>query len=111
MAQASFDITLTAIERLKFLFGQDDREGVFFRIRVEGGGCSGFQYMFSLDDQTTDEDQVFEKNDVKVAIDNISAPFLDGAELDYVDNFGGSMLKINNPNASSSCGCGTSFSV
>lgn len=111
MSQASFDITSTAINRLKFLFQQDDRDNLFFRIRVDGGGCSGFQYAFSLDNDLSEDDITIEKDGVTIAIDEISLPFLDGAELDFVDDFGGSMLKINNPNATSSCGCGTSFSV
>ena len=82
-----------------------------FRVAVNGGGCSGFQYEFGFAQAIGDDDVVIEKGDAKVAVDSVSLPFLDGAEIDWVDDLIGSSFKIRNPNAKSSCGCGVSFSV
>jgi iron-sulfur cluster assembly accessory protein len=81
------------------------------RVAVTGGGCSGFQYNFALDDKRADDDTVVERDGVAVLVDSVSLDFLKGAEIDYVDDLIGAAFKINNPNAASSCGCGTSFSV
>ena len=81
------------------------------RLSVSGGGCSGFQYHFDLDGTVADDDLVIEQDGVKVLVDSTSLEFLAGAELDYVDEMIGAAFKVNNPNAKSSCGCGTSFSI
>ncbi|MGH6872414.1 MAG: iron-sulfur cluster insertion protein ErpA [Rhizomicrobium sp.] len=81
------------------------------RVAVTGGGCSGFQYNFALDDSRTDEDLVIERDGAVVLVDPMSLEFLKGAEIDFVDDLIGAAFKVNNPNATSSCGCGTSFSV
>jgi len=81
------------------------------RLAVTGGGCSGFQYNFALDDAQLDEDIVVEKNGAKVLIDPVSLDFLAGSEIDFTDDLIGQAFKVNNPNATASCGCGTSFSV
>lgn len=81
------------------------------RVAVTGGGCSGFQYNFALDDAQLDEDLVVERDGAKVLIDPVSLDFLAGAEIDFTDDLIGQAFKINNPNATASCGCGTSFSV
>ena len=81
------------------------------RLAVTGGGCSGFQYSFALDDARADDDLVIEEGGIQVLIDATSLEFLKGAEIDYVDDLIGAAFKVNNPNATSSCGCGTSFSV
>ena len=80
------------------------------RVAVKGGGCSGFQYVFDIVENANEDDQVFEKEDCRVIIDKTSLQFLEGAEIDYSEELIGSSFKINNPNATSSCGCGTSFS-
>ena len=85
-------------------------ESKTLRVAVKGGGCSGFQYIFNIVDNVNDDDQVFEKEDCKVIIDKTSLQFLAGAEIDYSEELIGSSFRINNPNATSSCGCGTSFS-
>jgi iron-sulfur cluster insertion protein len=82
-----------------------------FRLAVVGGGCSGFQYTFALDDTRMADDLIIEQDGAVVLIDPISLEFLRGAELDFTDDLIGAAFKVNNPNASSSCGCGTSFSV
>ncbi len=81
------------------------------RIAVTGGGCSGFQYNFTVDDARMDDDLVVERDGATVLIDSVSLDFLKGAEVDFVDDLIGQSFRINNPNATSSCGCGTSFSV
>ncbi|HVV26732.1 MAG TPA: iron-sulfur cluster insertion protein ErpA [Rhizomicrobium sp.] len=81
------------------------------RLAVTGGGCSGFQYNFALDDSQADEDLVVERDGAKVLIDPMSLDFLAGAEIDFTDDLIGQAFKVNNPNAVASCGCGTSFTV
>ena len=90
---------------------QAETQPVALRVAVTGGGCSGFQYNFALDDAQLDEDLVVEKNGAKVLIDPVSLDFLAGAEIDFTDDLIGQAFKINNPTATASCGCGTSFSV
>ena len=85
--------------------------GTMLRLAVTGGGCSGFQYNFALDETRMDDDLVLEKDGATVLIDPVSLDFLVGAEIDFTDDLIGQAFKINNPNATSSCGCGTSFSV
>lgn len=81
------------------------------RVAVTGGGCSGFQYNFTIDDTKMDDDLVIARDGATVLVDPMSLDFLKGAEIDFVDDLIGAAFKINNPNATSSCGCGTSFSV
>jgi iron-sulfur cluster assembly accessory protein len=81
------------------------------RVAVTGGGCSGFQYSFAIEDCRLDDDLVIENGGATVLVDPVSLDFLKGAEIDFVDDLIGASFKINNPNATSSCGCGTSFSV
>jgi iron-sulfur cluster assembly accessory protein len=81
------------------------------RVAVTGGGCSGFQYNFALDDTALADDLVIEKDGAVVLVDPLSLDFLKGAEIDFVDDLIGAAFRVNNPNATSSCGCGTSFSV
>lgn len=85
--------------------------GSMLRVSVNGGGCSGFQYGFSFDRERQGDDLVLEKDGAVVLIDPVSLPFMEGAVLDFVDDLIGQSFKIQNPNATSSCGCGTSFSV
>lgn len=84
---------------------------MMLRISVSGGGCSGFQYGFNLDDTRAEDDLVIERGGATVLIDSISLPYLEGSEVDFVDDLIGAAFKINNPNAQSECGCGTSFSI
>ena len=85
--------------------------GAMLRISVEGGGCSGFQYKFDIDRARTDDDLVIEQDNAVVLVDPASAPFLAGSEVDFVDDLIGASFRVVNPNATASCGCGTSFSV
>ena len=81
------------------------------RLAVTGSGCSGFQYNFAIDDSRQDDDLVIEEGGATVLIDAVSLDFLKGAEIDFVDDLIGASFKVNNPNATSSCGCGSSFSI
>ena len=89
---------------------QNASEAKALRIAVEGGGCSGFQYEIKLDDPATD-DLVLEKDGQKVLVDSVSLPFLTNAVIDYTQELIGARFVVENPNATSSCGCGTSFSI
>jgi len=86
-------------------------EAVMLRVAVTGGGCSGFQYNFVLENEKLADDLVIERDGATVLVDPVSLDFLKGAEIDFVDDLIGAAFKVNNPNATSSCGCGTSFSV
>jgi iron-sulfur cluster assembly accessory protein len=81
------------------------------RLAVTGGGCSGYSYSFALDENRMEDDLLLEEGGAKILIDPVSLDFLAGAEIDFTDDLIGQSFKVNNPNATSSCGCGTSFSV
>jgi iron-sulfur cluster assembly accessory protein len=101
-------VTPRAFERLAEIGAAD--QGQALRVAVEGGGCSGFQYDIALD-TPRDDDLVLEGNGQKVLIDEVSLPFLSGAVIDFSEELIGARFVIDNPNATSSCGCGTSFSI
>lgn len=102
------NVTQRAFERLAEIGAAD--QGKALRIAVEGGGCSGFQYQIELDEPATD-DLILEGAGEKVVIDPTSLPFLAGATIDFTEELIGARFAIDNPNAASSCGCGTSFSM
>ncbi|MCW5699913.1 MAG: iron-sulfur cluster insertion protein ErpA [Rhodospirillales bacterium] len=104
-------LTLSAAGRIAALIESEGNAQLKLRITVSGGGCSGFQYGFVLDDQVNDEDRVFERDGAAVVIDDMSLELLNGSEIDYVEDLIGSYFAIKNPNASSTCGCGSSFSI
>jgi len=107
-----FTVTDAAAARITDIIKQQNlSDDHFFRLTVEGGGCSGFQYKMEMDNQSNDEDIVIDKDGSKTVIDDISMPYLVGSTLDYQTSLGGSMMKVINPNASSSCGCGISFDI
>ena len=85
--------------------------GAKLRVAVQGGGCSGFSYIFSIDDTQTDSDLIFTRDGVDVLIDDMSLQYMEGAEIDWVDDLIGASFRINNTNATASCGCGTSFDI
>ncbi len=90
---------------------ESEAVGSHLRISVQGGGCSGFQYNFLIDDKMTTDDQTFTQNGVEVVMDFISVGLLNGSQLDYVEDLTGAKFVIKNPNAASACGCGNSFSI
>ncbi len=109
--QEALQIGDGAVVRIKKLIETEGNPDMKLRISITGGGCSGFQYNFSLDDQVNDDDVVYEKDGVNVVVDETSIPFLGGATLDFKTDLIGAYFTMENPNASSTCGCGTSFSV
>lgn len=101
----------SAVQRIAHLL-KDEPAGTYFRIAVEGGGCSGFQYRFDFDASTlNDEDMAIEKEGAKVVIDETSHELVSGSELDFSQELVGSAFALKNPNAASGCGCGNSFAV
>jgi iron-sulfur cluster insertion protein len=106
-----FNITESAARRIAALKAAEGNERLKLRIAVSGGGCSGFQYGFSLDESRQDDDVLFERNGIQVVVDTTSLELLRGAEIDFVEELVGSSFQVRNPNATSSCGCGNSFSI
>ena len=105
-------ISDSAASRIGVLMeSEPNGENLNFRISVSGGGCSGFQYGFTFDSIKNDDDVVFKHGDIKVLVDDVSLEFLKGAVLNYKEELIGSYFAIENPNAASTCGCGTSFSI
>ena len=103
-------LSASAARRIaKIVAGQ--AAGTMLRVEVIGGGCSGFSYRFGFADTVNADDLVIERDGAKVAIDEASLPFLEGSEIDFVEEIIGAAFKVHNPNATSACGCGTSFSV
>jgi len=107
------ELTLSesAAKRIAFLVAQEEEPGVMLRVTVSGGGCSGFRYDFSFDSSINEDDRVFERDGAKVVLDEDSLDILSGSLVNFVDDLMGAYFTIENPNASSSCGCGTSFSI
>jgi iron-sulfur cluster assembly accessory protein len=103
-------ISARAAKRIAAIIGAEPQP-TMLRLAVTGGGCSGFQYNFALDETRLDEDLVVERDGATVLIDPVSLDFLAGAEIDFTDDLIGQAFKVVNPNATASCGCGTSFTV
>jgi iron-sulfur cluster assembly protein len=104
-------LTETAIEQVKKLLARDNRAGQGLRVAVTGGGCSGHSYKLDFDKEQKPDDTVLEWNGVKVYIDSASAPLLQGMVIDFESGLYGGGFKFSNPNATATCGCGTSFSA
>ena len=103
--------TDSAANKVKQLIEEEGNADLKLRVFVSGGGCSGFQYGFSFDEVANEDDTVLTKNGVQLLIDPMSFQYLAGAEIDYSEGLEGSQFVINNPNATTTCGCGSSFSV
>lgn len=104
-------ITDSAAARIAKLRESEGKPELMLRVTVSGGGCSGFQYGFDLDDQIKDDDLTFEHNGVRVVTDEASISLIEGSQVDFVNELGGAFFQVSNPNATASCGCGASFSV
>ena len=104
-------LSTSAARRLRELITAEGNPALMLRLSVSGGGCSGFQYGFSFDQNAGEEDRVFERDGVKLIVDEVSLTLLGGAEVDYVEELVGSSFQVRNQNAKSSCGCGSSFAV
>ena len=104
-----FDVSKSALKRIVEVSKKNKKK--FFRISIDGGGCQGFSYKFDFDDKISENDKVLDYNEVKILIDSTSLGFINDAKLDFVEDMIGSYFKISNPKATSTCGCGVSFSV
>ena len=110
MDATTFTVTDRAAERIARILKGEAQESVL-RVSVEGGGCSGFQYKFDLVSGREPDDIVIEREGAVILIDEMSVGYMEGSEIDFVDELIGASFKIQNPNATAGCGCGTSFSI
>lgn len=104
------NVTESCINRVRQLINEEGDPELKLRVFVQGGGCSGFQYGFTFDTEQADDDFSFENSGVNVLVDSMSAQYLNGADIDYVEDQYGASFTIRNPNAVTTCGCGSSFS-
>ncbi len=110
--KAEFKVLPNALKRILEIQSKKENKNKHLRIKVLGGGCSGFQYNFNLDEEVNDDDfTIKEKKHIVIVIDSVSLDFLNGCSIDFVKNLGGTYFKISNPNATANCGCGNSFAV
>lgn len=110
-AERQVTVSENAARRIAQLIEMEGDRELMLRLSVSGGGCSGFQYGFSFDKSAQQDDHLFERNGIKVVIDDTSLDLLTGSEIDFVEDLVGASFQVKNPNAASSCGCGNSFSV
>lgn len=103
-------ITPNAAKRIVEVM-KGENAGTMLRVSVSGGGCSGFQYIFGIDGQRQSDDILIERDGARVLVDEVSLPFIAGSTIDFVDDIIGQSFKVQNPNATASCGCGTSFAM
>lgn len=103
--------TDNAAEKVGALIAEEGNDNLKLRVYISGGGCSGFQYGFTFDEEISEDDTQIENAGVTVLIDSMSVQYLNGAEIDYKEDLSGAQFVIRNPNASTTCGCGSSFSV
>jgi iron-sulfur cluster insertion protein len=108
---APLNFSDAAAAKVKELIEEEGNPDLKLRVFVQGGGCSGFQYGFTFDEVANEDDAAMEKNGVTLLIDSMSYQYLVGAEIDYKEDLEGSQFVIKNPNATTTCGCGSSFSV
>ena len=111
VAEKALSLTESAAARVAALIKGEGNPALMLRVSVSGGGCSGFQYGFNLDEAKTNEDLTFEHHGVTVVVDDTSLDLLAGSTIDYVEELVGAAFRITNPQASSTCGCGSSFAV
>ena len=108
---AKVNFTDAAANKVNALIAEEKNPNLKLRVSVDGGGCSGFQYGFAFDENVNDDDTVIEKNGATMLVDVSSMQYLNGSEVDYLEGLEGARFVVNNPNAKSTCGCGSSFSV
>ncbi|MDY3198232.1 MAG: iron-sulfur cluster insertion protein ErpA [Pseudomonadaceae bacterium] len=108
---AAMQFSDSAVAKVRSLIEEEGNDRLSLRVFVTGGGCSGFQYGFTFDDELAEDDTVIERDGVRLVVDPMSFQYLAGAEVDYQEGLEGSRFVINNPNASTTCGCGSSFSI
>lgn len=105
------NLSARAIQKVRDLVTEEENSDLKLRVYITGGGCSGFQYGFSFDEDAADDDTRIEKDGVTVLVDPMSFQYLVGSEVDYTEGLEGSRFVVNNPNATATCGCGSSFSI
>lgn len=103
--------TNSAANKVKALLVEEDNQNLNLRVYITGGGCAGFSYGFNFDENVQEDDTQVENDGVKLLIDAMSIQYLEGSEIDYIEGLEGSRFVVNNPNATTTCGCGSSFSV
>lgn len=108
---SSISLTSSAVQKMQGLLEDEGDDSLCLRVFVTGGGCSGFQYGFTFDTEINEDDAQVEQDGVKVVVDSLSYPYLDGASVDFQENLEGSRFVVSNPQASSTCGCGSSFTI
>ena len=108
---APFRVTPRAFQEVGAIAAREGRPGAVLRLAVLAGGCSGFQYKFGFADSAEADDTVAEQGAVRLVVDSVSLDFVRGCHVDYVESLGGAAFRVDNPNAASGCGCGTSFAV
>ena len=111
VSQSPLDFTADAASKVSELIQEEDNPALKLRVYVQGGGCSGFQYGFTFDEDQQEDDTAVDKDGVRLLVDPMSFQYLIGAKIDYKDDLDGARFIINNPNASTTCGCGSSFSA
>ena len=104
-------VSKNAIHKVKALLEEEGNDDLKLRVFVTGGGCSGFQYGFTFDELVAEDDAIVSEAGVSVLVDSMSYPYLAGAQIDYKEDLEGSKFVVNNPNAATTCGCGSSFSI
>lgn len=112
-AVVQFNINLSdrAAAKVRSLIDAEGDDSLHLRVFISGGGCNGFSYGFTFDDEVADDDALIQKGDVAMVVDAMSYPYLEGSDVDYVEDLSGSQFVVTNPNAASTCGCGNSFSI
>ena len=108
---ATINLTDAAVHKVQQLVADEENDELKLRVFITGGGCSGFQYGFTFDELAAEDDTAIESDGVTVLVDPMSFQYLAGSEVDYTEGLEGSRFVINNPNASTTCGCGSSFSI
>lgn len=109
--QTNIDFSPKAVAKVKALIAADGDDELRLRVFITGGGCNGFSYGFTFDDDVAEDDAVIDREGVSMVIDAMSYPYLEGSQVDYVEDLSGSQFVVTNPNASATCGCGNSFSI
>lgn len=107
----SINLSARAVRKVRELVAEEENQDLKLRVYITGGGCSGFQYGFSFEEAAAEDDATIEKDGVTVLVDPMSFQYLMGSEVDYTEGLEGSRFVVNNPNATTTCGCGASFSI
>ena len=111
MEEAQIELSTRAAHKVRELIDVEANDRLKLRVFVTGGGCSGFSYGFTFDEQIEQDDAVIEESQVQLLVDSLSYPYLSGSKIDYLEDLQGSRFIVENPNAETTCGCGNSFSI